>query len=135
MSIQHYVSQPPEKDARSLTAFQNALRLDGFDVNAGATTVINPVASWCAGTPPPGYDNALYANNQPYLQMLVPKSAQDPNLSGNFQLGPQEAIVLVGLTPPPEKYGSAQESDGAQAGRAFGMGSFPVHSAVCETTN
>ena len=104
MSIQHYVSQPPEKDARSLTAFQNALRLDGFDVNAGATTVINPVASWCAGTPLPGYDNALYANNQPYLQLLVSKSAQDAGLTGNFQLGPEEAIVLIGVTPPPERY-------------------------------
>jgi hypothetical protein len=31
--------------------------------------------------------------------------------------------------------GSAQESDGGQAGRAFGIDGFPVHSAVCETTN
>jgi hypothetical protein len=98
------LSQPPQKDARSLTAFQNALRRDGFNVNTGATTIINPVAAWCAGTPLPGYNDALYANNQPYLQLLVSKSAQDANLTGNFQLDPAEAIVVIGLTPPPERY-------------------------------
>jgi hypothetical protein len=97
-------SQPSGRDDRALAAFQNALKQDGFDVNTGATTVFNPVEAWCAGTPIPGYDHALYANNQPYLQLLVSKSAKDPGLTGNFQLGPQEAIVLVGLTPPPEKY-------------------------------
>lgn len=98
-------SQPPGQDARSLVAFQNALNQDGFLVNAGAPAVLNLVAGWCAGTPFPGFDHALYANNQPYLQLLIPKSAEQPGqLAGAFQLGPQEAIVLIGQTPPRAKY-------------------------------
>lgn len=98
------VAQRAGQDPNSLIRFQNALQQDGFDVTAGATTVLTPVKAWCVGPPIPGYDHALYANNQPYLQLLVPKSAQDAALTSNFQLGPQEAIVLIGLTPPPEKY-------------------------------
>jgi hypothetical protein len=98
-------SQPPGRDGRALAAFQNALQRDGFDVNTGAPAVLNPVAGWCAGTPFPGFDHALYANDQPYLQLLVPKSAQEPGqLTGRFQLGPGEAVVLIGLTPPPARY-------------------------------
>jgi hypothetical protein len=33
------------------------------------------------------------------------------------------------------RQGSAQESDGTQAGQCFGSDGFSVHSAVCETTN
>jgi hypothetical protein len=96
-------SQPPGQDGRALAAFQNALKQDGFDVNPGAAAAINLVAAWCISTP--GVDSALYSNNQPYLQLLVPKSAQDPGqLTSIFQLGPEEAIVLIGLTPPPERY-------------------------------
>lgn len=96
-------SQSPGQDHRALAAFRKALRQDGFHVNTGATTVLNLVAAWCASTP--GFDHALYSNNQPYLQLLVPKSTQEPGqLTSNFQLGPEEAIVLIGLTPPPERY-------------------------------
>ncbi|HSB01055.1 MAG TPA: hypothetical protein VLE49_10425 [Anaerolineales bacterium] len=73
-------------------------------MNSGATTVITPVEDWCAGIPIPGYGSAIYANNQPYLQLVVPKSASDKELTAIFKLGPAEAIVLIGLTPPPEKY-------------------------------
>jgi hypothetical protein len=88
-------SQPPGQDARALATFQDALKRDRFDVNIGAPAVLNLAAGWCAGTPLPGFDHALYANNQPYLQILVPKSAQEPGqLSGVFQLALREAIVL-----------------------------------------
>jgi hypothetical protein len=97
-------SQPPGRDARALTAFQTALKQDGFDVNAGAATALNFVALWCAGTPIPGYDGAMYSNNEQYLQLRVPKSAQDSTPANPFQVDPAEAIVLIGLTPPPERY-------------------------------
>ena len=48
------------RDLIALANFKNALDRDGFDVSTGATTIINPVASWCAGTPIPGYDTALF---------------------------------------------------------------------------
>jgi hypothetical protein len=98
-------SQRAGQDPDALVRFQNALKQDGFGVTAGAAVILNPVAGWCAGTPLLGFDHAIYANNQPYLQLLVPKSAQEPNqLTGPFQLRADEAIVLIGLTPPPARY-------------------------------
>jgi hypothetical protein len=53
----------------------------------------------------PGYDSALYSNNQRYLQLLVPESVRyKDQLPTVFQLDPAEAIVLIGLTPPPDRY-------------------------------
>lgn len=81
--------------------FQNAIERDGFDVTPGAATAVNLVEEWCAGT----VSNALYANNEPYLQVMVPRSAKEPlQTSIDFQLRPDEAIVLIGLTPPPARY-------------------------------
>lgn len=100
-------SQPPGQEARSLAAFQNALRQDGFDVNQGVAFRINLVQAWCAGTIPDWvpFNHALYSNSQPYLAPAVPKSASEPrNLSPLFKLGPDEGIVIIGLTPPPERY-------------------------------
>lgn len=97
--------QPPGQDMRALAAFQSALNQDGFQVSQGVAAILNLVAGWCAGTPLPGFDHALYANDQPYLQLLIPKSAQEPEqLAGAFQLGPREAVVLIGQTPPRAKY-------------------------------
>lgn len=103
------LAQPPGQDARALVAFQNALKQDGFDVNAGAAFPLNLVKAWCTDTVPAWfpYDHALYSNSQPYVGLRVPKSASEPEpekLTPIFQLGPAEAIVLIGLTPPPEKY-------------------------------
>jgi hypothetical protein len=99
------LAQAPGRSDAALAAFRTALEQDGFDVHRGDTVALNFVASWCGGTPIPGYGSALYSNNQRYLQLLVPKSAQDPDqLTSVFQLDPAEAIVLIGLTPPPERY-------------------------------
>jgi len=86
-----------------LAGFRDALTQDGFDVTTGSVVPWNLAAAWCANTP--GVDSALYFNIEPYIQVQVPASAQEPNqLSGQFQLDPREAVVLIGLTPPPEKY-------------------------------
>jgi hypothetical protein len=83
--------------------FRSTLERDGFNVTEGAVVTWNPTAEWCAYTP--GVDSALYFNIEPYLQVKVPASAQEQDqLSGQFQLDPREAVVLIGLTPPPEKY-------------------------------
>lgn len=100
-------SQPPGQDARALTAFQDALKQDGFDVNQGIAFRINLVDAWCSGTIPSWipFNHALYSNSQPYLAPAVPKSSSEPqNLSPLFRLGHDEAIVIVGQTPPPERY-------------------------------
>jgi hypothetical protein len=91
------------QDFNSLSRFQDALRQDGFDVTPGAVVDWNLAAEWCANTP--GVDTALYFNIEPYLQVQVPASAREPDqLSAQFKLDPREAVVLMGLTPPPEKY-------------------------------
>ncbi len=100
LTVPYAYAQRAGQDSNSLVRFQKALERDGFDVAPGVTGVANMPAQWCAGN----VDNALYANNEPYLQVLVPKSAQDLQLVRNFQLRPGEAIVLIGLTPPPAKY-------------------------------
>ncbi len=82
----------------ALVRFQNELKQDGFEVSAGAAGSVNLPAQWCAGT----IDNALYANNEPYIQVQVPNAAGQR--SATFRLRPDEAVVLIGLTPPPARY-------------------------------
>lgn len=86
----------------ALTTFTNALEHDGFDANTGVAVPYNLPALWCDN--PLSEGSAMYANNEPYVVPLVPKSAQDQQLDVMFQLQPDEAIVLIGLTPPPAKY-------------------------------
>jgi hypothetical protein len=94
-------AQGAGQDPDALARFQDALESDGFDVNPGAALFFNIVEEWCDGQ----VDNALYANNEPYVQVLVPESAQEPDQLGiDFQLRSDEAIVLIGLTPPPARY-------------------------------
>ncbi len=94
-------AQQARQDPDALVRFQNALKQDGFDVTPGLAGFANLPEQWCAGT----VDNALYANNEPYVQVEVPKSAQEPRQrSTEFQLRPDEAVVLIGLTPPPARY-------------------------------
>jgi len=90
------------QDHGSLARFQNELRQDGFDVTPGKADVWNMVAEWCAYTP--GVDSAWYFNNQPYLQFKVPKSAKSEQLNAVFQMREDEAIVVIGQTPPPARY-------------------------------
>jgi len=104
--VPHAFAQPAGQDPldpNTLARFKNVLRQDGFDVTPGAVVAWNLAAAWCANTP--GVDSALYFNIEPYIQVQVPASAQEPKqLSGQFRLDPREAVVLIGLTPPPEKY-------------------------------
>ena len=94
-------AQGAKQDRDALVKFQDALKQDGFHVTPGAAAFQNLVKEWCAGT----IDSALYANNEPYIQVLVPESVQKPDqLSTNFQLRPDEAVVLVGQTPPAARY-------------------------------
>jgi hypothetical protein len=87
----------------ALIRFRNALEQDGFDVIPGAAVPVNLAAQWC--TNKPGVTSAIYSNNEPYVGLLVPKAAEDPSpVPGDFQLRPDEAVVLIGLTPPPAKY-------------------------------
>lgn len=90
-------------NTKALSRFQHALKQDGFEVSYGRAEAWNATAEWCDGK----VDTAQGFNNEPYLQVLVPKSAQEPGypaLAGEFRLRQDEAVVLIGLTPPPVKY-------------------------------
>ena len=93
-------AQRAGQDTNSLARFQTALQHDGFEVRTGEVVAWNPTADYCAGAIP----SAMYFSNEKYLQVHVPTLAQPPDLSGDFQLDPDEAVVLIGLTPPPAKY-------------------------------
>jgi hypothetical protein len=129
-------SQRTGQDSSALARFQNALKHNGFDVTAGVALAWNPAAAYCAGTA----DSAMYTNNEPYLQLLVPKSVQEPNqLNNSFQLNAAEAVVLIGVTPPPARYFSYTPTvtakvylDGKQA-LAASLGD-SVNNATVKTT-
>ena len=84
-----------------LGRLQKALDKDGFDVTAGEAVVFNPANDWCKNNTD---IEPMYANTEPYFVLRVPKSATDPEPVIKFQMRADEAIVIVGLTPPPEKY-------------------------------
>lgn len=87
----------------ALAKFQKSLERNGFDVTPGKTVPWNLVEQWCNETP--GVDSVLYLSNEPYILSMVPKSAKEPDqLYPDFKLDPDEAIVMIGLTPPPVKY-------------------------------
>ena len=96
-------AQPVGQDRIALDKFESALNRDGFDVHPGNAGSLNLSEAWCAETP--GVEHALYTNMAPYLRLRIPKSADEPQvLADGFQLLPDEAIVLIGPTPPPVKY-------------------------------
>lgn len=95
-------SQPARQDPNGLAAFMNALKQDGFDVSVGAVVPFNLAAQWCNYVP--GVEDAGYSSDEPYLQVMVPKSPEHFTLNSAFKLREDEAIVLIGLTPPPAKY-------------------------------
>jgi hypothetical protein len=87
----------------ALTTFTNALNHDGFQVTPGEVGIWNLVQDWCDGKE--GVTNAWYSNNEPYLQFRIPESAHErAPLNAVFQLGEDEAIVVIGLTPPSVRY-------------------------------
>lgn len=100
-----FISMPvqgtEETDRDSLTLFERALTQDDFYVTPGAVEIWNMAADWCASK---SDQHAWYTNNAPYLRLMVPVSAQDSTLIQDFKLDGDEAIVLIGVTPPPAKY-------------------------------
>ena len=100
--------KPPDpRDQRALDRFRDALERDGFDVGVGLADTMDWAQEYCLGH----RDDAGYVNKAPYLRVLVPESAQITECSPDgsdcgeiFQLQPDEAIVLIGLTPPPVNY-------------------------------
>jgi len=93
-------SKQAVQDSNSLKKFKTALEQSGFEVRTGDVVSENATKAWCDKK----INNALYANIEPYLQVLVPPLLEWVPMTPDFQLDPDEAIVVIGLTPPPVKY-------------------------------
>ena len=87
-------------DAR-LATFQTRLDQEGFDVTTGLARVFNPLGDWCADK----IQDAQCVNSGLYLILEVPESATAgaQNVT-RFKIRHDEAIVLIGRTPPPARY-------------------------------
>ena len=83
-----------------IETFRIALERSGFVVNDGMADTMDWAEEYCAGTLPSGG----YVNKAPYVRVRVPKSSDDLGLTEVFQLRPDEAVVLIGETPPPVNY-------------------------------
>jgi len=91
-----------------LAALKSALDKDGFAVQEGQLAKFDLVPLCCAGKTP-----TCMANNAgaPYMTAILPKApAQTAENTGPwlFRLGADEAVVIVGRTPPPMAYYSYQ---------------------------
>lgn len=96
----------PTPDGRQ-AVFQNLLKANGFAVNEGSTPEAFPLDLVDRNV----LDSAAGNNaTQPYKVLKLPFSAEadvdDPRGAENaiFRMRPDEAIVYVGLTPPPCDY-------------------------------
>lgn len=94
------LSQGAGQDRDPLAKFRTALTLDGFTMQTGQASSTAWAEQYCNGE----RDNAGYVNKAPYLMIQVPTSADDPTPVENFKFLPDEALVLIGPTPPPVKY-------------------------------
>lgn len=86
--------------------FRHLLEQGGFVVRQGQSSSLDMWQQYCDEVT----DTARYNNKgAPYLTAVVPHLPDDPTLIPYvFQLRPDEAIVLIGVTPPPETYFSYQ---------------------------
>jgi len=99
-------AQQTGHDPRALANFRNALDQDGFDVRPGQSMSLDMWQQYCNGVT----SSAKYNNKgAPYLTAVVPHLSGDTTvIPYAFQLRPDEAMVLIGVTPPPETYFSYQ---------------------------
>jgi hypothetical protein len=92
----------------SVGRFKANLEGDGFVVKEGSAQHFDPIQRYCTGETPNGY----YGNKgAPYIVDLVPGSPRgeaDRPFPFEFRLAPDEAVVMIGLTPPSEQYFSYQ---------------------------
>ncbi len=82
------------------------LESDGFEVNVGGFMVLNAVGNVCAGKIP----TTWYNNVQPYIVAKLPLYGEKTArmIPPSYLLRQDEAVLLVGSTPPPMAYFSFQ---------------------------
>jgi hypothetical protein len=95
---------------------KDVLNRDGFEVLQGSFRMIDPVPMACKG----GIPTTWFNNVQPYMTLTLPGAVDDYILSNRWEnttrvlpgvsylLRQDEALVIVGSTPPPMAYFSFQ---------------------------
>ena len=89
---------------KKIAAFRTELEQDGFIVKEGSFGTVDVVTLCCSGVLPSCLGNN---GNFPYLMFTIPPGEGQTVGKTNpwtFQLRPDEAIVLIGRTPPPVSY-------------------------------
>jgi hypothetical protein len=124
----------------ALCVFQTRLNQEGFDVTPGVAAVWNPLGDFCAEKT----SDAILANSGLYLRPAVPESAGVQNLTTRFKIRHDEAIVLIGQTPPPAKYFGfytfiatrfyPEKEPGKERTEIFGTVGDAVNNATIKTT-
>ena len=90
------VARPPDP----IEVFRDALQRDGLDVVDGMADTMDWAEQYCDGL----LDNGGYVNKAPYVRIQVPAPSDGGALNEVLQLRPDEAVVLIGETPPPVNY-------------------------------
>jgi len=82
------------------------LEKDGFEALQGRFRVLDPIPMACTGVIP----STWYNNVQPYLTVILPDDWENTQrvLPVSYSLRQDEAILIVGSTPPPMAYFSFQ---------------------------
>lgn len=90
----------------TLVRFKSVLAKDGFNVQPGQSKSLDMWQQYCDGVT----FSAKYNNKgAPYLTAVVPHLPGDTTqIPYTFQLRPDEAIVFIGVTPPPVTFFSYQ---------------------------
>jgi hypothetical protein len=97
---------------------KNVLSSDGFEYLEGQFRILDPVSMACTGpNGKPVIPSTWYNNVQPYLSIILPGYFWDADhpwekarraMPVNYLLRQDEAILIVGSTPPPMAYYSFQ---------------------------
>jgi hypothetical protein len=95
-----------EKAPDPVVKLKTVLEQDGFEFQKGSSKSLDMWQQYCDYVT----SSAKYNNKgAPYLTAVVPHLSGDPTVVPySFQLRPDEAIVFIGVTPPPVTYFSYQ---------------------------
>lgn len=111
----HALAQASNDPLANIPRLLQVLSGDGFEALPGRFKILDPVTMACSGVIP----TTWYNNVQPYMSLILPARFDDPNPSirwektrraipVNYLLRQDEAILIVGSTPPPMAYYSFQ---------------------------
>ena len=114
----HALAQGSNDPLANVPNLLQVLSNDGFDARQGQFRILDPVSMACIdrGDGKPYIPSTWYNNVQPYMSIVLPGFVSDSvpwekvrrAIPVNYLLRQDEAILIVGSTPPPMAYYSFQ---------------------------